>query len=181
MGKWVVRNTGMNVYTFSHSKLDIFVGKYLNLIVIIGWIIILVLETFWGAINFSNFRIRYPNISINLLLPFFFVLGLLFYLSLIKFAYQVAFDFSNETVTFLIYNKKNPVSYKLNELKAVRINWFIFFVFQNGETIWYKSDSAFIRFLKEFDINREWGGIGKYFMKREFELDRQGKQGRSIN
>lgn len=173
MGKEIVKDCDRNIHIFSHSKLDIFVGKYLNIFVVAGWITILILETFWGATKFSNFKIQYPNISINLLLPLFFSLSLLFYFSLIKFAYQVVFDFDNKLIIFSLYRKNRSISFNLNELKVIRINWFIIFVFNDGKTIWYKSDETFIRFLKRFDINREWGSIGKYFMKREFKSDRE--------
>jgi hypothetical protein len=171
MEKARTRDSRGNVHTYSNSKLDIFVGKYFNIIIIAGWISVLILETFWGATTFSKFKIRYPSISIKLLLPLFFSLGFIFYISLIKFAYKVVFDFSDEVITLFFYKKRSPISFKLNELKVIRINWFICFVFNNGRTIWYKSDSTFLRFLIKFDINREWGSVGKFFMKKEFELD----------
>lgn len=175
MKKEGAMDVDINVYKFSHSKLDIFVGKYLNGIVISGWIVVLILEAFWGTINFSIFKIRYPTISINFLFPLFAILGLLFYLSLCKLAYRVIFDFDNETITFFLYKKKDHIVFNIDELRIIKINWYTFFIFNNGRTIWYKSDSTFIKFLKKFDINREWGSVGKHLMKKEFEMDTLGK------
>ena len=123
-----MKDDDRNVYIFSHSKLDILIGKYFKIIVIAGWITLLILETFWGAVNFSNFKIRFPVVSIELILPLFFILSLLLYLSLHKFVYQVIFDFNDEVITLFLYNKKNPISFRFNELKTIKINWFIFFI-----------------------------------------------------
>lgn len=161
-----------NVYTFSHSKVEIFLGNYLIALIIIIWFILLIWETFWGLkTDFSAFNPRIPLVSLGWLLPSFFVLGLFFYLFSSKFTYRTIFNLKEGKVIFYLYQKKKPVIFEIQDLKMVKITWHIYFVFRNGKTVWYKGDNELFRFLKEKNIPRKWGKISKILLKNEYEAD----------
>ena len=131
----------------------------------------MILETTWGLNDFSNFRIKYPVVSIKLLLPVFLILDLFLYLSFYNLAYKVVFNFNDQVIKLFLYNKKNSISFNFNDLETIKLNWFIFLIFNSGNSFRFKFGSTFIHFLIKYDINREWGSFGKHLMKNEYKLD----------
>jgi len=160
-----MNNLKKELYIFSKSKEDIFIGKYLNIIVIVAWFLLLIFESLWG-VDFPTLKLKWPVGSFFIALPVFFVLGLLFSLSLSKLAYQVVFDFQNGIVKFFMYKKLRVIIREIADLDHVKIDWHTHFIFKNGETIRYKANNAFFMFLKERNIPRKWGGFGKLFLKK---------------
>jgi hypothetical protein len=157
-------------YTFSLPKEDIFFGKYLIRIVAVVWFVLFAFECLWG-VGFPTLKVIWPVGSIFIALPVFVAAGLLFYWSLHKLAYQVEFDFQNKIVTFFTFRRKRTITHNISDLEIIRLNWHTQFIFKNGETIKYKADHEFFVFLKQFDIQREWGYFGKFFLKKEYRAD----------
>jgi hypothetical protein len=72
--------------------------------------------------------------------------------------------FVENEITIFLYKSKNPVIYKLNELKTLKISFFYIFEFEDGKTIWfndYKS-KEYMDFLKENKFPIKYGKFRMY-------------------
>ena len=158
-----------DTYTFSASKRDIFVGKRIYVFVAIGFLIILLLETFSFLYDSSIVEPRFPIVSIVFVLPALSFLSLIVYLVFYKFAYRMVVDYKHGTITFFLFRRKKPVCRYLRELEIVRIGAHIHFCFRDGQSIWYRvNDLSIFAWMRDRIIPMEWGIHGKSQWKKEF-------------
>ena len=155
-----------NIFIFEWPKSDIIVGKYLYLVVIIGWLMVLTLETLFGS-NFPELRLRVPIVSLFFLLPILALLYLIFYVVSSRFAYKIVFDFEQNIIESFLFHKK-PIKNKISELEMVALNWHTIFKYKAAKSIRTKANAEFIKMLKERNIPTSWGFFGKRFLKKQY-------------
>jgi len=164
------------IHTISHSRIDIFLGKYLYYVSFIVWLLLLIWEIF-----FHNFTIalahepKFPTFSIQIALPAIIISHLILYAAVYKYAYRIDFDFSNKYLIFYYFRSRKITKKKITDLDLIFINWHTCLKFKDGKKIWFKANSEFLKLVSDHNLPRKWGSIAKVLMKNEYFLDSENR------